>query len=132
MDVSRQAVHKWEKDQSKPDTANLVALSELLDIPADSLIRGKTSKEPDPGKVFFTASLIPLFILIICGLAGLFSGEYTDMVTIPISEGIRVGIPFLMYGRSPAAIALVIISIVSLILFVVLIFLGIYSNKRKK
>ena len=38
LDVSRQAVHKWEKDQSKPDTANLMALAQLLDTTVDQLL----------------------------------------------------------------------------------------------
>ena len=31
MDVSRQAVSKWETDQSSPDASNLILLSDLLE-----------------------------------------------------------------------------------------------------
>ena len=31
MDVSRQAVSKWENDQTCPDAMNLIRLSEILD-----------------------------------------------------------------------------------------------------
>ena len=30
LGISRQAVFKWEKNQTKPDTANLIALSEMI------------------------------------------------------------------------------------------------------
>ena len=52
------------------------------------------------------------------------------MVQIPVGNGIRMGLPFLMYGHSPAAITLVIISVVCLILVILLLFLGAYTNKR--
>ena len=112
LDVSRQAVYKWEKDQSKPDTSNLIALSDLLGVSVDYLTRGEDPTALNNGRTFFIGSLIPLFIMLICGMIGLLSGEYTDMVMIPLPSGLRYGIPFLMYGRSPAAILLMIISIV--------------------
>lgn len=133
LSVSRQAVFKWEKDQAKPDTKNLIALSELLGVSIDYLINGKSDKQLDStsnmGEGFFMASLIPLLLLPVCWMIGVFSGAYTDMVQIPVSDGIRVGIPFLMYGHSPVAIILAIVSIVSLILFVLLLVLGANANK---
>lgn len=127
--VSRQAVYKWEKDQTRPDTANLIALSELLDVSADYLIKGVSSQNC-PGEPFLRSSLFPLLLLPVCWLVGLLSGEYTDMVKIPISNGIRIGIPLLMYGRSPAAITLTIISVICIILFVLLLILGYLTNKN--
>lgn len=131
LNVSRQAVFKWEKDQTKPDTANLIALSELLGVSVDYLIQGK-EKQKYPGEPFFLASLIPLLLLPVCWLIGLFSGAYTDMVQIPIGQGIRVGLPFLMYGHSPAAIVLVVISLICLILFAILLILGHLANKNQQ
>lgn len=32
LDVSRQAVSKWEKDLSKPDTGNMIKLAELFGV----------------------------------------------------------------------------------------------------
>lgn len=135
LDVSRQAVFKWEKDQSRPDTKNLIALAELLDVSVEHLTKGVTDKTESrqyPGEAFFRASLIPLLLLPICWLIGVFSGVYTDMVQIPISSGLRVGIPFLMYGHSPSAIVLVIVSIVSLMAFILLLFLGHYAAKHQE
>ena len=37
MDISRQAVSKWEAGQSMPDLARLVALAELFGVSLDAL-----------------------------------------------------------------------------------------------
>lgn len=41
LNVSRQAISKWERAESSPDTDNLVALSKLYHITIDELINGK-------------------------------------------------------------------------------------------
>ncbi len=38
--VSRQAVHKWEKDLSAPDTYNLIALAQVLDTTVEYIVKG--------------------------------------------------------------------------------------------
>lgn len=45
LSVSRQAVSKWENDQSRPDTDNLIQLANLYNITLDELI---TKKQPIP------------------------------------------------------------------------------------
>ena len=40
MDVSRQAVSKWENDQSSPDTFHLIQLADLLDTEVAYLATG--------------------------------------------------------------------------------------------
>ena len=40
---SRQAVSKWEKGTSEPNTSNLMALAKLYGIPAEDLLRGVES-----------------------------------------------------------------------------------------
>ncbi len=131
LGISRQAVYKWEKNQTKPDTVNLIALAELLDISADELIgREANRKHIYSGERFFKASLLPLILMPICWLIGIFSGVYTDMVQIPLGNGIRMGVPFLMYGHSLLAVILVALSIVGLLLFVLFLVLGHYANKE--
>ena len=129
LDVSRQAVFKWEKDQTRPDTANLIALAELLDTGVEYLINGTPPKTDNSGERYFRASLIPLFLILLCWIIGLLSGVYTDMVQIPLGNGIRMGVPFLMYGPSPFAIVLVSVGIVSFLLLLVLLFLGHQAHK---
>ncbi len=42
LDVSRQAVSKWEQDQTSPDTNNLIALAGLFNVSVEYLATGKT------------------------------------------------------------------------------------------
>ncbi len=48
--VSRQAVSKWERGESSPDTENLIALAKLYEVSIDELIMGekqpKANNEP--------------------------------------------------------------------------------------
>ena len=48
LDISRQAVSKWENDQSAPDTLNLIRLSELLNTEVEYLATGKKPKYTQP------------------------------------------------------------------------------------
>ena len=42
MGVSRQAVSKWENDQTNPDTIRLIQLAEVLDSDVEYLATGRT------------------------------------------------------------------------------------------
>lgn len=48
LGVSRQAVSKWERAESSPDTDNLIALASLYNISLDELVRG-TASPLEPG-----------------------------------------------------------------------------------
>lgn len=50
MDVSRQAVGKWEAGQSMPELDKLIALAELFGVSLDALVRGEAANgiDPDP------------------------------------------------------------------------------------
>lgn len=41
LDVSRQAVSKWENDQTSPDTLKLIRLAEVLDTEVEYLATGR-------------------------------------------------------------------------------------------
>lgn len=41
LDISRQAVSKWENDQSSPDTIKLILLAEVLDTEVEYLATGR-------------------------------------------------------------------------------------------
>lgn len=47
LGVSRQAVSKWEKDISKPDTDNIICLSELLNTNVDYILTGNIISPTD-------------------------------------------------------------------------------------
>lgn len=54
LDVSRQAVSRWEMGTAKPDIDNLVALSNVLGVTLDYLLKGEESLEirpPEPDRV---------------------------------------------------------------------------------
>lgn len=47
LDVSRQAVTKWENDQTVPNMANLMALSSLYNVPLEELAGSKNKISPE-------------------------------------------------------------------------------------
>ena len=51
LDVSRQAVSKWENDLSAPDTMNLIQLADVLDTDVEFLATGKHSIIKSPPEV---------------------------------------------------------------------------------
>lgn len=50
MNVSRQAVSKWESNQSIPDIEKIVDLSELFGVTTDYLLKNGTPSFELPGK----------------------------------------------------------------------------------
>ncbi len=47
LNVSPQAVSKWENDQSCPDIMLLTEIADIFGITTDVLLRGETAKEPE-------------------------------------------------------------------------------------
>lgn len=45
LDVSRQAVSKWESAQGNPDIENLVKLTEIYHVSADYILTGHTKED---------------------------------------------------------------------------------------
>ena len=58
MDVSRQAVSKWETDQSSPDASNLILLSDLLDTDIEYLTTGRRTYGRRPPVVIKTTETV--------------------------------------------------------------------------
>ena len=48
LEVSHQAVAKWESGQSKPSTANLLALCGVFEVSLDTLVNGEEAAAPAP------------------------------------------------------------------------------------
>ena len=44
LEVSRQAVSKWEKGQSDPSTTNLIALAKIFDITPEEMLKEITAE----------------------------------------------------------------------------------------
>lgn len=62
MEVSRQAVSKWETDQSSPDAANLIRLSEILDTDIEYLTTGRRNYGRRPPVVITTTETVEKII----------------------------------------------------------------------
>jgi len=72
LDVSRQAVSKWENDQSEPDTGNLILLARLFGVSVEYLANGEEEKV----KIVYVEKNIPVLKIIgivLLGLGGLCS-----------------------------------------------------------
>ena len=54
MGVSRQAVSKWENDQTSPDTIRLIQLADVLDSDVEYLATGRTMVDRRPPIVIKT------------------------------------------------------------------------------
>ncbi len=51
LDVSRQAISKWENGLSSPDTVKLIQLAELLETEVEYLATGRQPAPPSPAVV---------------------------------------------------------------------------------
>jgi len=58
MEVSRQAVSKWESDQSSPDVMNLIHLAEVLDTDIEYLATGRRTYGRRPPVVIKTTETV--------------------------------------------------------------------------
>lgn len=58
MDVSRQAVSKWETDQSSPDALNLIKLADILDTDIEYLTTGRRNFGRRPPVVIKTTETV--------------------------------------------------------------------------
>lgn len=58
MEVSRQAVSKWENNQSSPDAQNLIRLAEILDTDIEYLTTGRRSFGMRPPVVVKTVETV--------------------------------------------------------------------------
>lgn len=62
MDVSRQAVSKWENDLSTPDPLRLIQLAEVLNSDSEYLASGKHAQLPSPPIVLRQVEERPVYI----------------------------------------------------------------------
>lgn len=58
LDVSRQAVSKWENDQSSPDTIKLIQLADVLDTDVEYLATGRKSYARRPPVVLQSTEIV--------------------------------------------------------------------------
>lgn len=58
LDVTRQAVSKWENDQSSPDTIKLIQLADVLDTDVEYLATGRRSYARRPPVVLQSTEIV--------------------------------------------------------------------------
>ena len=58
MDVSRQAVSKWENDQTSPDSLKMIRLAEVLDTDIEYLTTGRRNYGRRPPVVLKTVETV--------------------------------------------------------------------------
>lgn len=84
LDVSRQAVSKWEQGQTSPDTDNLIKLAELFSVPVEYLATGKESQaglhisvSKPPLKIKKKHIIFTIAALLLCVVIGITLRIYT-------------------------------------------------------
>ena len=129
LNVSRQAVSKWEQDLSAPDTYNLIALAELLDVSVEYLATGKHRTEPSdttpqpiaPTREGLRTTRIAGLILLGAGLLSLILGFILSRALIVLSVLMLLyGILMLAFRRY---LGLVLLWVTAAILFFVTVML---------
>ena len=86
LEVSRQAVTKWETNTSKPNSDNLIKLAQLFEVDVDTLLGNKggekssTQGEVSIGKM----SWIFIGISVLCILAYIIHSALTDIFSVGI------------------------------------------------
>jgi transcriptional regulator with XRE-family HTH domain len=87
LDVSRQAVSKWEQDLSNPDTGNLVKLAELFGVSVEYLATGKAGMPAiaeQPAKHRFKLKKKHIICIIAAIVFCLIIGVVIRIYTLPV------------------------------------------------
>ena len=85
MDVSRQAVTKWESGKANPDTENLIRLAEIFGVSLDELCKNVNPKKINyaPGHILVLLSLLILTAYcVIGGISKNFDGNVLVVLII--------------------------------------------------
>lgn len=92
MDVSRQAVTKWENDQTTPTIDNLIALSTLYDVPLEELAGTKNKISPKENIILRTNLTLIAIILQMSAL---------NLCVNPTPPEGEISVPFFLYFKLP-------------------------------
>lgn len=93
LNVSRQAVSKWESAQAQPELDKILALSELFCVTTDYLLKGSRGTPPEAGsaparrpdaafasRVLYLAALFFIGIGLVCALAAWYEKRTADCI----------------------------------------------------
>lgn len=97
LNLSRQAVYKWESNQSTPELEKLVALSSLFEVSLDELVKGESPQPESP--TARTASPSQNGKHSVMGIVFLSFGVMLALILLLLSgsfAGVIIGIPFFL------------------------------------
>ena len=129
LEVSRQAVSKWETDTGCPDTQKLIKLAELFHVSVEYLATGKDSSTDNvqnnkhTSTVLKRISLCFFVVALLSHCIGFVTGEFTRPL-IPV-------FPYLWYGKSIWAIILNAFTVLFSIGWITLLIAAISLNKKR-
>lgn len=106
MDVSRQAVSKWETDQSSPDAANLIRLAEILDTDIEYLTTGRRSFGRRPPVLIKTTETVEKIVEKPVYIEKIVEKEVEKQVIEYVEKPVTKKVYRTKYIRDPVAIAL--------------------------
>ncbi len=89
MQVSRQAVSKWETGLSKPDTENLIRLAELFEVDVNALIGNDIAPEKTPSSKR-TIVILSIFLALAVCAACVFAGLWLAEIRADLYPGERI------------------------------------------
>lgn len=92
LDVSRQAVSKWENDLTEPDTGNLIQLAKVFGVSVEYLANGE---EATP-KIVYVEKRIPTFTII--GIVLIALGGLSAILGVLMPFMIAIGIIVAAFG----------------------------------
>ena len=84
MGISRQAVHKWEKNETRPDTDNLILLARILGTTVEYIAVGNTGSESSNKKKKLPKAASYIIVIIITALLT-FIGTVLFIANRPVS-----------------------------------------------
>ena len=82
LDVSRQAVSKWETGQTEPDTSNLIALAALFHVTVEYLAVGKVADERAENGQFSVKTSVGFLLLGMGLLSLILAGLFSEMASV--------------------------------------------------
>ena len=114
MDVSRQAVSKWENGQSLPDSLNMIKLADILDTDIEYLTTGRQVVPSRPPVVIKSVETIEVEKIVEKPLIQVVEKIVEKQVAVPVEVPVVKKVFRTKYLRNP--IEYMIVGIISFIL----------------
>lgn len=89
LNVSRQAISKWEAGSSEPDINTLVKLSEIFNVSIDELIKGIYEEKPSPITVNTNRKSRIILVIILCLIVAPVVYHVIDNMLNTTNQGIQ-------------------------------------------